>query len=66
MTKDHLWEDGQEVLAIQSRQIDYSKPLPGTYLTTGVRAQRGYRLGKFCMTLMSPANRVSRSLLCPP
>ena len=57
MTADRPWEDGKEILAIQSRQIDYSKPLPGTYLTTGVRAQRGYRLGKFCMTLMSPANR---------
>jgi protocatechuate 4,5-dioxygenase, alpha chain len=54
---DRPWEDGGEILAIQSRQIDYSKPLPGTYLTTGIRAQRGYRLGKFCMTLMSPANR---------
>lgn len=57
MSKDHPWEDGGEILAIQSRQIDYSKPLPGTYLTTGIRAQRGYRLGKFCMTLMTPANR---------
>ena len=51
------WEDGSEILDIQSGQIDYTKPLPGTYLTTGIRAQRGYRLGKFCMTLMSPANR---------
>jgi protocatechuate 4,5-dioxygenase alpha subunit len=57
MSKEHPWEDGGEILAIQSRQIDYSKPLPGTYLTTGIRAQRGYRLGKFCMTLMTPANR---------
>lgn len=57
MSKEHPWEDGGEVLAINSRQIDYSKPLPGTYLTTGIRAQRGYRLGKFCMTLMTPSNR---------
>lgn len=57
MSADHPWEDGKEILAIQSQQIDYAHPLPGTYLTTGVRAQRGYRLGKFCMTLMSPANR---------
>jgi protocatechuate 4,5-dioxygenase alpha subunit len=57
MSKEHPWEDGGEILAIQSGQIDYSKPLPGTYLTTGIRAQRGYRLGKFCMTLMAPANR---------
>ena len=57
MSADHPWEDGKEILAIKSQQIDYSNPLPGTYLTTGVRAQRGYRLGKFCMTLMSPANR---------
>ena len=57
MSNEHLWEDGGEILAIQSRQIDYAKPLPGTYLTTGLRAQRGYRLGKFCMTLMAPANR---------
>lgn len=57
MTTERPWEDGGEILAIQSQQIDYAHPLPGTYLTTGIRAQRGYRLGKFCMTLMSPANR---------
>jgi protocatechuate 4,5-dioxygenase alpha chain len=57
MSKEYPWEDGGEILAIQSQQVDYSKPLPGTYLTTGIRAQRGYRLGKFCMTLMTPANR---------
>jgi protocatechuate 4,5-dioxygenase alpha subunit len=51
------WEQGPEILAIRSRQIDYSKPLPGTYLTTGLRAQRGYRLSKFCMTFMKPENR---------
>lgn len=57
MTTERPWEDGGEILAIQSQQIDYAHPLPGTYLTTGIRAQRGYRLGKFCMTLMSPDNR---------
>lgn len=46
-----------EVLNIRSRQIDYSRPLPGTYLTTGVRAARGYRLSKFCMSLMDAAKR---------
>lgn len=55
--KSHPWEDGLERLAIRSEQIDFDNPLPGTYLTTGLRAQRGYRLGKFCMTLMSPSNR---------
>jgi protocatechuate 4,5-dioxygenase alpha chain len=57
MTKEHPWEEGSEILSIQSEQIDYAHPLPGTYLTTGIRAQRGYCLGKFCMTLMVPANR---------
>ncbi|HVO17194.1 MAG TPA: protocatechuate 3,4-dioxygenase [Alphaproteobacteria bacterium] len=46
-----------EVLPIKSRQIDYAHPLWGTYPTTGARAQRGYRLSKFCMSFMSPANR---------
>ena len=46
-----------EILNIRSRQIDYSRPLPGTYLTTGVRAARGYRFSKFCMSLMSPVVR---------
>lgn len=41
-----------EILDLRSRQIDYSRPLPGTYLTTGVRAARGYRFSKFCMSLM--------------
>ena len=46
-----------EVLNLRSRQIDYSKPLPGTYLTTGIRAARGYRFSKFCMSLMKPEIR---------
>ena len=46
-----------EILKIKSRQIDYARPIPGTYLTTGVRAARGYRFSKFCMGLMSPAVR---------
>ena len=46
-----------EILEIRSRQIDYSRPLPGTYLTTGVRAARGYRFSKFCMSLMDLARR---------
>jgi protocatechuate 4,5-dioxygenase alpha subunit len=49
--------DAPEMLNIRSRQIDYSRPLPGTYLTTGVRAARGYRFSKFCMSLMSPVVR---------
>jgi protocatechuate 4,5-dioxygenase alpha subunit len=49
--------DAPEVLNIRSRQVDYARPLPGTYLTTGIRAARGYRFGKFCMSLMSPAMR---------
>ncbi len=51
------WEQGVEILPIKSRQIDYSQPLWGTYLTTGRRAQRGYRLSKFCMSLMDRARR---------
>lgn len=46
-----------EILRIRSRLIDYSRPLPGTYLTTGLRAARGYRFSKFCMSLMDPAKR---------
>lgn len=49
--------DEPEILPIRSRQIDYSKPLPGTYLTTGLRAARGYRFSKFCMSLMKPEVR---------
>ena len=48
-----------EILRIRSRLIDYSRPLPGTYLTTGLRAARGYRFSKFCMSLMDPAKRES-------
>jgi len=51
------WETGVEKLPIRSRLIDFAQPLPGTYLTTGSRAQRGYRLSKFCMAFMKPANR---------
>lgn len=51
------WETAVEILPIESRQIDFAKPLHGTYLTTGSRAQRGYRLSKFCMAFMQPANR---------
>lgn len=51
------WETSVEILPIQSRMIDFAKPLPGTYLTTGSRAQRGYRLSKFCMAFMKPEHR---------
>lgn len=46
-----------EGYVIRSRLIDYSKPIAGTYLVTGLRAQRGYRLSKFCRDFMVPANR---------
>ena len=55
--RDHPWETSVEILPIRSRLIDFAKPLPGTYLTTGSRAQRGYRLSKFCMAFMKPAFR---------
>ncbi len=51
--------DPPERLRIRSRQVDYANPIPGTYLTTGMRAARGFRLGKFCRSLMDPANRDS-------
>jgi protocatechuate 4,5-dioxygenase alpha subunit len=51
------WETEVEILPIRSGMIDFEKPLPGTYLTTGARAQRGFRLGKFCMEFMKPAFR---------
>lgn len=51
------WETEIEILPIRSGQIDFEKPLHGTYLTTGSRAQRGFRLSKFCMAFMAPATR---------
>ncbi len=51
------WETEVEILPIKSREIDFAHPLHGTYLTTGSRAQRGFRLSKFCMAFMSPATR---------
>jgi gallate dioxygenase len=51
------WETSVEILPIRSRLIDFEHPIAGTYLTTGARAQRGYRLSKFCMAFMSPAFR---------
>jgi len=53
------WESEVEILPIKSGQIDFEHPLHGTYLTTGSRAQRGYRLSKFCMAFMSPATRAA-------
>ena len=51
------WETEVEILPIRSEQIDFGHPLHGTYLTTGSRAQRGFRLSKFCMAFMSPETR---------
>jgi len=48
------WETEVELLPIKSRLIDFDHPPPGTYLVTGHRAQRGYRLSKFCMSFMKP------------
>lgn len=48
-----------EILPIRSALIDYARPLWGTYLTTGRRAQRGYRFSKFCMSFMDPGNRAA-------
>jgi len=31
--------------------------IPGTYVLTGERSQRSYRLNKMCMSLTDPANR---------
>jgi protocatechuate 4,5-dioxygenase alpha subunit len=53
------WETEVEILPIRSRLIDFEHPIPGTYLVTGARAQRGYRLSKFCMSFMKPENRAS-------
>ena len=51
------WETEVEILPIQSRLIDFEHPIAGTYLVTGARAQRGYRLSKFCMSFMKPEVR---------
>ena len=53
------WETEVEILPIKSGQIDFAKPLHGTYLSTGSRAQRGFRLSKFCMAFMSPVTRAA-------
>lgn len=53
------WETAVEHLPIKSRLIDFEKPLPGTYLTTGARAQRGFHLSKFCMQFMRPEFRAA-------
>ncbi len=45
------------MLPIRSKQIDYSRPISGTYPTTGLRAARGYRFSKFCMSFMDPKIR---------
>lgn len=34
-----------------------NRDIPGTYVFTGERSARGYRLNKFAMSLMRPANR---------
>lgn len=52
-----FWETETEILPIRSRLIDYSRPPAGTHLTTGRRAQRGYRLSKFCMGFIDPRIR---------
>jgi protocatechuate 4,5-dioxygenase alpha subunit len=54
-----IWETDVEILPIRSRLIDYQHPPPGTHLVTGHRAQRGYRLSKFCMSFMKPAVRAA-------
>ena len=51
------WETEVEILPIQSRLIDFEHPIAGTYLVTGARARRGYRLSKFCMSFMKPEVR---------
>ena len=48
------WETEVEILPIKSQLIDFQHPPAGTYLVTGHRAQRGYRLSKFCMSFMKP------------
>lgn len=37
------WDRDDEILPIQAEFIDYDHPMLGTRLTTGRRAQRGYR-----------------------
>ena len=42
-----------------SRQLDPENPIAGCYPVTGELAQRGYRLNKFCRTLLDAANRAA-------
>ena len=44
---------------IVSNQIDYAHPIEGTYLITGERASRGYRLSCFCRVFMAPDERAA-------
>lgn len=58
MSKNPPCVDGlMPELPLSSRQIDFSRPIAGTYFVTGVRASQAYNFSKFCMSLSHVANR---------
>ena len=42
-----------------SRQLDRSRPIPGTQVFDATVSRRGYRINKFCMSLADAANRAA-------
>lgn len=41
------------------KQIEHSRPIPGTEIFDGRQSRRGYRINKFCMTLVKAENRAA-------
>jgi len=42
-----------------SRQIDRTRPIPGTKIFDGLESRKGYQLNKFAMALADEANRTA-------
>ena len=42
-----------------NRQIDLSRPIPGTEIFDGRQSRRGYRINRFCMGLAEAGNRAA-------
>lgn len=44
---------------MKQSERDFANPSPGTYLLTVSLAQQGYRLSRFCRSLMKPGQRAA-------
>jgi len=42
---------------MKERQVDRSRPIPGTTVFDAAETRRGYALNRFCMSLTKPENR---------